>query len=119
MSVARVLVVSFLMVAGSVLSNTAQAKVSFGWGQSLTQEQEESHFSALTHALFYAENGEKVKWHKQGAYGYTVPVYTAPNGRGYCRRLHTYVSAFNKELQNSMTACYDNSTDSWEWITTR
>ena len=95
------------------------SKISFGWFKSLNDEQMAAYHSSMTHALFYAENGQKVQWSRGNATGYAVPVYTKTTGSGYCRRIQASVWAFDKQQTFSETACYDNALDSWRWVQTR
>jgi len=90
--------------------------LTFGWFKTLSIEQKDSYNQALTHAIMFAENGDRVEWYKNDASGYSVPVMTWPTGSGYCRRVHVQAIAYNTERNMSATACYDNSTGSWRWI---
>jgi hypothetical protein len=92
------------------------ADLSFGWFKKLDEDQETAYVSSMVHALMYADNGQRVEWYKNGAYGFAVPVYTKSTGGGYCRRIQAYVYAFNQERQFSETACYTNFNDSWRWV---
>lgn len=95
------------------------SEISFGWFKTLDKEQMQAYYSSMTHALMYAENGQKVQWARGNATGYAVPVYTNTNGSGYCRRIQASVWAFNKQQVFSETACYDNALDTWRWVQTR
>ena len=94
---------------------TRAVEFSFGWYKKLNQEQELAYHQSIIHALEYAENGEKVKWYKNNASGYSVPVMTWPKSNGYCRRLHLSVIAFNKHKSMPITACYNNMASNWSW----
>jgi len=94
-------------------------KISFGFFKSLDKEQTEAYYSSMTHALMYANNGDRVEWSRNNAVGYAVPVYTRTTGSGYCRRIQAAVWAFDEQRTFSETACYDNATETWRWIETR
>ena len=99
-------------------SNSVSNKIvelSFGWRKKLSQEQQLAYHQSIIHALEYAENGDKVKWYKNNASGYSKPVMTWPSNGGYCRRLHMNVIAHNKQKSLSVTACYNNTTSNWSW----
>lgn len=89
--------------------------LSFGWFKTLSNEQRDSYNQALTHAIMFAENGDRVEWYKHDASGYAVPVMTWPTGSGYCRRIHIQAIAYNVERNMQTTACYDNSSRNWRW----
>jgi surface antigen len=88
---------------------------SFGWNKKLSEEQKLAYHQSVIHALEYADNNQKVKWYRDNASGYTVPVMTWPKSDGYCRRLHINVIAFNKQKAMSVTACYNNMASNWTW----
>ena len=88
---------------------------SFGWNKKLNDEQTQAYHQSLVHALEYAENGQKVKWYKQDAGGFSQPVVTWPSNGGYCRRIHTQAIAFSMQKTMTVTACYNSSTNSWTW----
>lgn len=90
--------------------------LTFGLFKTLSNEQKDSYNQALTHAIMFAENGDRVEWYKNDASGYSVPVMTWPTGSGYCRRIHVQAIAYNVERNMSATACFENSTSSWRWI---
>jgi len=90
--------------------------VSFGWFRTLDKDQKDSHAQAVTHALMFAENGQRVEWYKNDASGFAVPVITWPTGSGYCRRLHLQVIAYNMRKTMQQTACYSNPSRNWQWI---
>ena len=94
---------------------TRMVEFSFGWNKKLNDTQRSAYHQSIVHALEYAENGEKVKWYKQNASGYSVPVYTWPKSSGYCRRLHLNVIAHNKQKTMAVTACYNNLDSNWTW----
>lgn len=87
----------------------------FGYFRTLDNEQKEAYNQSVTHALMYAENGQTVSWYQGDASGRTVPVVTWPNGAGFCRRLHIQAIAHNTERTTSVTACYTEATDRWQW----
>ena len=88
---------------------------SFGWFKKLDADQQAVYHQSITHALLYAENGDKVKWYKNNASGYSIPVMTWPTGSGYCRQLHLNAIAYGKQRSMSIKACYNNSTRDWSW----
>lgn len=90
--------------------------LSFGWFKTLDTEQKAAYNTAITHAVMYAENGQKVTWYLNDASGIAVPVFTYPSGSGYCRRIHVQAIAYNVEKTMAATACYDNSSDNWQWF---
>lgn len=90
--------------------------VSFGWFRKLDQDQLVEYNQAISHAVMYAENGKPVSWYKNDASGFAVPVYTWPNGNGYCRRIHIKTVAYNREKSYASTACFNNVDDNWRWI---
>jgi surface antigen len=92
------------------------ADVSFGWFKKLDPQENEAYQQALMHAIMMAENGQKVRWYKNNASGYAVPVMTWPTGSGYCRRLHVQAIAHNVEKNMSATACFDNAHENWRWV---
>lgn len=89
---------------------------SFGWFKTLDQGQLENYHNSINHAIMYAENGQKVSWYKNDASGFSVPVMTWSSGNGYCRRMHIQVIAYNTQKTRSATACFDNSSGFWTWI---
>jgi len=90
-------------------------QTTFGWFRTLSNEQKDSYFQAVTHATMFAENGQAVEWYKDDASGVAVPVMTWPTGSGYCRRLHIQTIAYNVEKTVSRTACYSNASGNWQW----
>jgi surface antigen len=88
---------------------------SFGWFRTLDEEQKSAYYQSITHAVMYAENGQKVDWYKKDASGYAVPVTTWPTGSGYCRRVYIHAIAFNTEKTMQRTACFDNASTKWDW----
>jgi surface antigen len=88
---------------------------SFGWNKKLSDQQKFAYHQSIIHALEYAENGDKVKWYKNNASGYSVPVLTWPKSNGYCRRLHLNVIAYNKQKSMAVSACYSNLNSNWTW----
>lgn len=91
--------------------------MTFGWFKTLDTEQKAAYDQAVTHAIMYAENGQTVKWQRGNAGGIAVPVMTWPTSMGYCRRIHVQARAYNIDKALSATACYDNSSDNWQWHT--
>jgi surface antigen len=92
------------------------ANVSFGWFKSLSRPQLEEYHQSLTHAVMFAENGQSVRWYRDDASGYAIPVMTWPTGSGYCRRIHIQAIAHNVEKTMSATACFDNAHENWRWV---
>ena len=88
---------------------------SFGWFKKLDDEQLAVYHQSITHALLYAEHGQKVRWYKNNASGYSVPVMTWPSSNGYCRQLHLNAIAYNKQRSMSVKACYNNTATDWTW----
>lgn len=91
------------------------AAVSFGWFRKLDDDQNDAYTQAISHAVMYAENGQRVDWYRGDASGYAVPVMTWPSGSGYCRRIHTQIIAFNMTKNLSQTACFSNANSKWIW----
>lgn len=100
--------------SGSFINETVN--ISFGWFKTLSTEQKASYSQSLTHAVMFAENGQKVEWYKDDASGYAVPVMTWPTGSGYCRQIHVQAIAYGVEKAMSQTACFDNAHTNWRWI---
>jgi surface antigen len=92
------------------------ATVTFGWFRKLDDDQNDAYTQAISHAVMYAENGNRVDWYRGDASGYAVPVMTWPNGSGYCRRIHTEIIAFNMVKSLSQTACFSNADNTWRWV---
>jgi surface antigen len=92
------------------------ADFSFGWFKTLNDHQMEAYQQALVHAVMTSENGQRVSWYRGNASGYAVPVMTWPTGSGYCRRVHIQAIAYNTEKTMSATACFDNSSENWRWV---
>ena len=92
------------------------ATVTFGWFKKLDDDQNDAYNQAITHAVMYAENGQRVDWSRGDASGYAAPVMTWPSGDGYCRRIHTQIIAFNMAKNLSQTACFSNASSNWRWI---
>lgn len=90
--------------------------VSFGWFKTLDENQKSAYYQSITHAVMYAENGQKVEWYQGNASGYTVPVMTWPNGSGYCRRMYIQAIAYNTERTMQRTACFSNPNSKWQWM---
>jgi surface antigen len=90
--------------------------VSFGWFRTLDDNQKSAYYQSITHAVMYAENGQKVEWYQGDASGYTLPVMTWPNGSGYCRRMYIQAIAYNTERTMQKTACFNNTNTKWQWM---
>ena len=95
------------------------AAFSFGWFKTLKDDQAEAYQQSLIHAVKVAENGKSVSWYRGDASGYAVPVYTWPTGSGYCRRIYIEAIAYNTKKNIEATACYENSSDKWQWVSTK
>jgi surface antigen len=95
------------------------ADISFGWFKTLTPAQTDAYQQSLMHAVMAAETGERVFWYRENAGGYAEPVYTWPNGSGYCRRIHIQVTAHGMNRSTAATACYDNAHDNWRWASNK
>jgi surface antigen len=89
--------------------------IAFGWFKTLDDEQKSAYYQSITHAVMYAENGQRVEWFQGNASGYALPVMTWPNGSGYCRRVYIQAIAYNTERTMHRTACFNNNTK-WQWV---
>jgi hypothetical protein len=89
--------------------------IAFGWFKTLDNDQKSAYYQSITHAVMYAENGQKVEWFQNDASGFSLPVMTWPNGNGYCRRIYIQAIAYNTEKVFQRTACYSNSSRDWRW----
>ena len=123
---------SILLVANPVSANDLQnpkffeyrsdgfvnrlAEMSFGWFKKLDSQELEAYQQSLSHAVMMAENGQKVRWYKNNASGFAVPVMTWPTGSGYCRRIHIEAIAHGMEKAMTATACFDNAHENWRWV---
>jgi surface antigen len=83
---------------------------------SLNESQKAAHTEAIITALKDAELGQKVTWRLGDVGGYATPVATFPSSQGYCRRVHVYLFNSKKTNALSKTACFENSSESWRWI---
>ena len=90
--------------------------ISFGWFKTLDEEQKSAYYQSITHAVMYAENGQRVEWYQGNASGYASPVITWPNGSGYCRRIYIQAIAYNTEKTMHRTACFENPHRKWRWV---
>jgi surface antigen len=52
------------------------ATVTFGWFRKLDDDQNDAYQQAITHAVMFADNGQRVDWSRGDASGYAVPVIT-------------------------------------------
>ena len=50
--------------------------IAFGWFKTLDDDQKSAYYQSITHAVMYAENGQKVEWFQGNASGYALPVMT-------------------------------------------
>lgn len=89
--------------------------IAFGWFKTLDDDQKSAYYQSITHAVMYAENGQRVEWYQGNASGYALPVMTWPNGSGYCRRVYIQAIAYNTERTMHRTACFNNNTK-WQWV---
>ena len=89
---------------------------SFGWFKTLDNEQSQAYHSAVSHAVMYADNGQRVSWQQGNASGMAMPVMTWPSGNGYCRRVHIQAFAYNTEKTMTSTACFDDINNRWQWF---
>jgi len=105
----------FFEYSGSSFVNRL-ADLSFGWFRTLKGQEHAAYHQSLTHAVFYAENGESVKWYTGLASGSATPVATWPTGSGYCRRIHIQTIAYGLLKTKSATACFENAHSNWRWI---
>lgn len=90
--------------------------ISFGWFKTLDSEQKAAYNQAITHAVMFAENGQKVTWYQNNASGVAVPVMTWPSSNGYCRRIYIQAIAYNVEKTMAATACFDDTYEQWRWF---
>lgn len=93
--------------------------LSFGWFRTLKGEQKDAYDQSIVQALEMAENGQKVSWYVNDASGYAMPVITYPSGSGYCRRLYIQAVAYGVEKNMYATACFENFSDNWRWISSK
>lgn len=89
--------------------------LSFGWFKTLDDEQKIAYNQAIAHAVFYADNGQAVKWYKNNASGSVVPAMTWPSSAGYCRRIHIQAIAHGVEKTMKATACFNEVDNRWIW----
>lgn len=106
----------FYSYSGTSFTNRL-SDITFGWFRRLDPDQRAEYNQSITHAVMFAENGQKVSWYRKNASGYAVPVHTWPTGSGYCRRIHIEVIAFNQKKTKTATSCLSNSNNTWRWIT--
>ena len=94
---------------------TRLVEFSFGWNKKLNDRQKDAYHQSIIHALEYAEIGDKVKWYRDDASGYSVPVMGWQSNSGHCRRLHLNVIAHSVQKAMAVTACYNNVDSNWTW----
>jgi hypothetical protein len=84
----------------------------------LKPEDAAMHTQSVYHALNNLENGELVEWfnHRTDAQGKARIVYTYPGSGNICRRVHSWVRFGVDEKSFQDTACYNNTTNSWNFI---
>jgi surface antigen len=82
----------------------------------LSGSQQEAHTQAIWTALKTAELGQRVIWRLGDVSGYALPVATFPSSQGHCRRIHVSIINSGETQAISKTACYENSTSKWVWI---
>ena len=91
--------------------------ITFGWFKTLDDNEKDAYYQSITHAVMYAENGQCVEWYRGKASGVSMPVVTYPIGSGgYCRRVYIRVNAYNMSKDMHRTACFDNTSDNWQWV---
>jgi hypothetical protein len=90
--------------------------IAFGWFKTLDDNEKHAYYSSINHALFYAENGEQVKWSQGRAWGLAMPAVTWSTGGGYCRKIHIQATKYGVTKTMSRTACYQNGLDHWTWF---
>jgi surface antigen len=83
---------------------------------SLSPIEKEAHTEAVATALDQAQLAQRVVWRLGKTHGYAMPVATFPSSQGYCRRIHIFISSSGRERAMSKTACYENATGKWRWI---
>ena len=87
-----------------------------GWFKTLDADQKSAYGQALTHAIMFAENGQKVEWYRNNASGIVMPAMTWPTGSGYCRRIHIQAVAHNTERTMARSVCFSNASGEWHWV---
>jgi len=90
--------------------------LTFGWFKTLDADQKSAYGQALTHAIMFAENGQKVEWYRNNASGIVMPAMTWPTGSGYCRRIHIQAVAHNTERTMARSVCFSNASGEWHWV---
>ena len=105
---------SFFQYESGSFTNRVGA-IAFGWFKRLDDNEKHAYYSAINHAVFYADNGEQVNWSQGKAWGLAMPVVSWSTGAGYCRKVHIQASKYNVTKTMSRTACYQNGTDNWTW----
>lgn len=88
----------------------------FGGFYSLSEIEKEAHSQAVTTALNQANLGQRVVWRLGKTQGYAMPVATFPSSQGYCRRIHIYIATAKRDRTVSKTACFENASNRWNWI---
>jgi surface antigen len=88
----------------------------FGGFYSLNEIEKEAHTQAVTTALKKANLGQRVIWRLGKTQGFAMPVATFPSSQGYCRRVHIYIATAKRERAVSKTACFENASNQWRWI---
>lgn len=105
----------FYSYSGSHWANRL-VDMSFGWFKTLDDIQKATYHQSITHAVMFAENGQRVSWYERDASGVSMPAMTWPTSDGYCRRIHIQVIAYNIEKTMTATACYSDIDNRWRWI---
>lgn len=88
-----------------------------GWTRSLNDEQRHLHFNAIKNSLEQSSNGQGYRWNSGNAGGVVTVVATYQSSQGHCKIIHTLVQSGEKRVADSARACYNNSTESWTWVT--
>ena len=93
--------------------------ISFGWFKKLDEAQMNGYTSAISQALFNADNNVAVRWNKNNAWGLSKVIYTEPKYDGYCRTLYSEVNAFGKKKSGVSIYCYRGSDNTWSLLKRR
>jgi surface antigen len=86
------------------------------WTKQLNEEQRELHLAAIRSALEKSTNGQGFRWVNANAGGTATIVATLQTSQGYCKIVHTSVYSGSRQVADSGQACYNNSTNYWQWI---
>jgi surface antigen len=86
------------------------------WTKRLNEEQRELHLAAIRSALEKSTNGQGFRWVNANAGGTATIVATLQTSQGYCKIVHTSIYSGNRQFADSGQACYNNSTNYWQWL---